>query len=145
MSSPSLDEILLKGPRIVIPSALLPEILERLHTGHQGIVKCRESAKCSVWWPGLSRQLQELVENSEECSKQRNNCAEPLVPSVLPERPWQKVGADLFEWQGTSFLIVVDYFSRYVETPKLPSTTSAAVITPQVYLRSPWHSRDAGE
>ena len=51
------------------------------------------------------------------------------MPCVLPKRPWQKVGADLFEWQGTSFLIVVDYFSHYIEMPKLPSTTSAAVIT----------------
>ena len=31
--------LLLRGCRIVIPSALRPDMLKRLHTGHQGIVK----------------------------------------------------------------------------------------------------------
>ena len=31
--------------------------------------------------------------------------------------------------KGATFLLVVDYFSRYVETTKLASTTSSAIIT----------------
>lgn len=48
---------MLKGTRLVIPSALRNDI----HEGHQGIVKCRERASQRVWWPGLSQQLNELV------------------------------------------------------------------------------------
>ena len=37
--------ILLKSSRIVIPSSLRLEVLDKQHEGHQGITKCRERAK----------------------------------------------------------------------------------------------------
>ena len=48
--------------------------------------------------------------------------------SQLPEYPWQIAGTDLFEIDGTHYLLIVDYFSRYPEVIQLTSTTSAAVI-----------------
>jgi len=50
------------------------------------------------------------------------------MTSQLPEYPWQVVGTDLFEIDGTHYLLTVDYFSRYPEVNKLTSTTSATVI-----------------
>ena len=52
------DGLLMRGSRIVIPSYLRQDMLHRIHEGHQGIVKCRERARHSVWWPGLSAQLE---------------------------------------------------------------------------------------
>ena len=42
------DGLLLYGSRLVIPSSLRFEILNRLHEGHQGITKCRLRAQQSV-------------------------------------------------------------------------------------------------
>jgi len=50
--------------------------------------------------------------------------AEPLMPTL----PWQKVGVDLFEYKK-SYIIIIDYFSRFIEIAKLTSTSSTAVIT----------------
>ena len=36
-----VNEFLLYKSRIVIPSALCQDVLDKLHEGHQGIVKCR--------------------------------------------------------------------------------------------------------
>ena len=55
------------------------------------------------------------------------------IPSELPDRPWQKLAADVFELKGQLFLLVLDYFSRYVEVAKLSHTTSPDVV---VHLKS---------
>ena len=47
------NELLMRNSQIVIPKSLQPEILQKLHNGHQGITKCRECARNSVWWPGI--------------------------------------------------------------------------------------------
>ena len=79
--------LLLKGTRLVISTTMRLDILDKLHKGHLGITKCRERAKRSVWWPGLSRQLEDMIQNCSVCIKERSNKAEPLIPSVLPDRP----------------------------------------------------------
>ena len=125
--------LLMKGNRLVIPVSMRLDVLDKLHEGHQGITKCRERAKTSVWWPGLSKQLEELVNNCSTCIKERVNRPEPVIPSELPDRPRQKLAADLFELKGQTFLLVVDYFSRYVEVAKLTRTTSPDIV---VHLKS---------
>ena len=57
------EGLLLYRTRLVIPVELRKNILSKIHDGQQGIVKCRALAKCSVWWPGLSQQIQSMVEN----------------------------------------------------------------------------------
>ena len=121
--------LLLKGERLVIPTSMRLDILDKLHAGHLGISKCRERARCSVWWPGLSKQIEQLVQNCSICIKERSNRSEPLIPSVLPDRPWQKLAADMFQLNGQSYLLVVDYFSRYPEVALANKTTSSDIIT----------------
>ena len=120
--------LLLRGSRIVIPTALQKEILMKLHTGHLGITKCQERAKQSVWWPRIGKHIEEEVQKCLVCSQFRQQNVEPLLPTNFPDYPWQKVAADLFTWKGTKFLILVDYYSRYIEMSKLSSTTSSSVI-----------------
>ena len=43
--------------------------------------------------------------------------------------PVGKIGADLFELDKTSYLIVVDYFLQFPKVIRLKSTTSKSVIT----------------
>ena len=85
------DNIRFKGTRIGIPHSLQNEILNRVHHSHQGLVKCRESARSSVWWLGLSSQLEAVVTNCQKCFENTNDHAEPLLPTEFPKRPWQKV------------------------------------------------------
>ena len=59
--------LLLKDQRIIIPSSLRLDILDKIHAGHQGIRKCRERARDSVWWLGLSKQIEDVVTTYTTC------------------------------------------------------------------------------
>ncbi|VDI44154.1 Hypothetical predicted protein [Mytilus galloprovincialis] len=95
-----IGNMLLKADRLVIPRSLQDEILERLHDGHQGIVKCRERAKSSVWWLGMSTMIENMVKRCKKCIENANDHAEPLLQPEFPKRPWQKLASDLFELKG---------------------------------------------
>jgi len=45
--------------RLVVPAACRPKILEHLHAGHLGIDKVLRRAKQAVWWPSISRDVDE--------------------------------------------------------------------------------------
>ena len=117
--------LLLFQSRVVVPQKQQADILDRLH---QGIDKCRALARKSVWWPGLSKQLGEKIQKCPSCEKERVLHPEPLQPTKTPDYPWQRVGIDLFEWKGHQYLIIVDYYSRWIEIAHLPQITSSAVI-----------------
>ena len=51
-----------------------------------------------------------------------------MISHEIPDRPWQTVGTDLFDWDGSSFVLIVDYYSRFVEIEWLQNTRSATVI-----------------
>ena len=123
------DGLLFFGKRLVIPQSLQEETMQSLHQGHQGIQRCQLRATSCVWWPGISKDLERFVKQCLVCTKRSVPRKEPMIPSELPTYPWQKVGTNLFELKGATFLLVVDYFSRYVETTKLASTTSSAIIS----------------
>ena len=122
------NELLMKGCRIVIPAPMRKEILDQLHTGHQGITKCRERAKQSVWWPGIGKQLADLIQACPECCRERLQPATPLQPSEFPSLPWETVATDLFYWKGSTYLLVGDYLSRFIEIARLSSDDSSEVI-----------------
>ena len=46
----------------------------------------------------------------------------------LPERPWQLIATDLFILEKVTYLLVVDYYSRYVEVVALPKSTNSLTI-----------------
>lgn len=123
------SNLLLYNLRIVVPKSLQQETLQRIHSGHLGVEKCKKRVATSMWWPGVTQQVTQQVLNCQVCAKENRQGKEPLMTSTLPKYPWQVVGTDLFELNKTSYLLVVDYFSRYPEIVKMSSTTSASIIS----------------
>ena len=123
-----VDGLVIFNNRNVVPVSQRKDILHKLHETHQGLHKCRQNAQATVWWPGLSKELKELVDACRECRANRPVRQEPLRPTELPKRPWQKLGADLCALQGKDFLVVTDYYSLWLEVRQLHSTTASSVI-----------------
>ena len=49
-------------------------------------------------------------------------------PKNQPDRPWAKIGSDLFEFNGAHHLLSVDYYSKWIESAKLGNLNTNNVI-----------------
>jgi transposase InsO family protein len=124
-----VDGIILKGTCIVIPRELRSDMLTKIHIGHMGIEKSKKRARELLFWPGMSKHINDIVSNCPIClDSQNKNQKEPLNSSEIPDGPWQVVGTDLFTWNHADYVIVTDYYSRFFEIGKLENTRSATVI-----------------
>ena len=124
------DGILLRSQRVIIPSSMRRELVQKVHAGHMGINSCLRRARELIFWPGMSTQIRQFVQSCPVCAtysdKQQQ---ETLWRHEIPHRPWQKVGTDLFEIKGRHYLVTVDYLSQFFEVDYLPDTTSQTVVT----------------
>jgi|UniRef100_A0A2S2R0U0 transposase InsO family protein len=77
----------------------------------------------------MNKDIEEVVNRCQICLKYRKtNTKEPLECSDVPEKPWQVVGTDLFYFQGKNYVMLVDYFSKFVEFVMIPKLTSLNTI-----------------
>ena len=74
---------------------------------------------------GLVLKGSRIVVPASMCNKhQPAQTKLPIMQPDLPTRPWEKLGTDIFEFNGKKYLMVFDYYSRF---PAIPyATTSQA-------------------
>ena len=105
--------MLLKGPRLIIPGELQEEYLSRLHEGHLSASKVQENAKQHMYWTGIDADIEDYTKRCQECIKRFQVPKEPLQPHDIPEGPWRKLGIDYFTFDGNSYVLICDYFSKF--------------------------------
>ena len=49
--------------KVSVLNKLQGRILEELHMGNIGILRMKALAKSRVWWPGVKKQIEEMVQN----------------------------------------------------------------------------------
>ena len=104
-------------------------MLASIHEVHLGIQKCMQRGRQSFFWPSMSSEIKDLLIKCQTCLKY--HCAhqkEPLIPYEVPELLWQRIAADLFQLGGEDYLLVIDYFSKYVVLARLEDNTSSPEV-----------------
>ena len=134
-----IDGVLLKGKRVIVPSSLRAEMLDRIHEGHMGREKCKRRAREHVYWPNMNQDIDSLVEKCGTCQSMRYaQPREPLLAHDKGDAPYEKVGCDLFYFQNKTYLIVTDYYSHYPEIALLSSESSSQVIVKMKSIFARW-------
>lgn len=119
----------MKNNQIIIPSKLQRYVLSKIHEGHFGINRCQSMARASVYWPGMNNDIFNLVSSCEICLKHSNsNPKMELMPHEIISIPWYKVGSDIFEYKKKKYILVVDYFSKFIEVEMLPNGYSSTQV-----------------
>jgi len=111
----SVDGIILYAGRIVIPTSLRKEVLECLHSAHQGVVGMKARAQSTVYWPGLSNAIATRRAQCKTCNSiAPSQPAEPLQPSPAPSYPFEMTVADYFVLKGITYLVYADRYTGWV-------------------------------
>jgi hypothetical protein len=123
------DGLLLRGERLIVPRTLRTAMLTKIHENHLGIEKCKRRARDILYWPGMNDQIAQMVSRCETCTKYRNKQQkEPMRGHEIPDRTWQKVSMDLFQFGKDTYIVITDYYSKFFEVSKLTSVTASATI-----------------
>ena len=76
----------------------------------------------------MGTELKEYISKCDVCLAHRASPGkEPILQHVIPERPWAKVGVDLCELNGRTLLVIVDYFSNFIEVDRINKATTSGV------------------
>ena len=111
----SVDGVILYKDRIVIPTPLRRNVLATLHSAHQGVTSMLARADSSVFWPGITTEIQKQRDHCNDCN--RNAPSQPNAPPttpILPLYPFQCICADYFKYKGNNYLVIVDRYSNWI-------------------------------
>ena len=84
----------------------------------------------SVYWPGFRKDIEDTRKRCQSCNLYApSNPSMPLIAEPdMPEFPFQMVCSDFMEWQGHSYLVMVDKYSNWVSLFKLKKDDSKNLI-----------------
>lgn len=114
------DDILFLNDRIMVPMAMKRKMLSQLHESHFGIVKTKKRAKKALYWANMDSDIENMINACETCQLNApKNQKEPLISHSIPDKPFVKLACDIFEFKCKDYLVVVDYYSKWIELKQL--------------------------
>ena len=124
------DNIILWGNRVIIPRSLRKEMLKELHHNHPGIVRMKGLARMHMWYPGINKDIENVVQRCENC-QMTSNCPASSVP-----HPWnqtskamERVHIDYIgPYHNNYILLMIDAHSGWIEAQKGITPNTCATI-----------------
>ena len=120
--------IVAKGQKILVPQSLRSEVLEGLHSAHQGVTGMAANANQRLFWPGFNADLNMTRAQCGRCNERApSQAAEPLLPPEEPDFPFQQTVTDFAEVGAKHYLIYADRYTGWVEVACMPDGKSKTV------------------
>ena len=87
-------------------------------------------ARSHVWWPGMDKQIENLVQSCQACQSTRNQPpVVPLHPWPWSTSPWERIDVDFAgPILGSMFLVLVDSHSKWMEVEPMETTTTERTV-----------------
>lgn len=125
------DGLLIKGHMIVLPRTLRLRAIRIAHATHMGKTSTISLLKQYVYWPGLTADVENVLNQCEECKIMRDHHqAAPMKRVEIPDGPWEHIAIDFYDAPsiGAKLLVVVDYFSRFLIVKEMKSGSEASKL-----------------
>ena len=135
-----LNQRLLGLPHfLVIPKSIQQQLLSWAHdhptAGHGGREKTIYRLSNRVYWENMRKDVSNYVQSCQSCQKYKysNQASSTPLQMHMVREPWHTIGVDIMgpfpvtQRQKQYLLVVVDYFTRWVELFPLRTTTSTNI------------------
>ena len=125
-----IDGCLLRGSRVIIPPQGREYVLSQLHDTHPGISRMKGLARSYVWWPGLDKDIENVVKHCNTCQTHLPTPPQTIIhPWEYPSTPWTRVHVDhAGPFLGKYFFLLIDAYSRWMEVHIVNSTSAESTI-----------------
>ena len=119
----TLNGVIMKDNRIVIPPSLRQEVLNSLHAAHQGTTAMNERAKSTIFWPGITNDINETRERCGACNKiAPSQPRPPPIEPWIPTTPFEGIACDYFLFCGWYYFVAADRLSGWTEQSRMKAT-----------------------
>ena len=123
----AFDGALLYNDRVIIPPSLRHSILSTLHSAHQGISGMHRNTQDSVFWPGITVDIEAVRRACRFCDKIAPSQAKlPPVEPLIPTTPFESIVADYFEFESFYYLVIADRLTGWPEVYRIKVGTEEA-------------------
>ncbi|XP_046748852.1 uncharacterized protein K02A2.6-like [Diprion similis] len=126
-----VDDIIVRGTRIILPKSLTGKALQLAHEGHIGMVGMKQRLRTKVWWATVNKDVEQWCKSCHGCQLVgAPDPPEPMTRRKLPTRPWEVISMDFMGPlpSGHNILVVVDYYSRFFEIELMKTITADKLI-----------------
>lgn len=126
-----VDNILLKGHRVVMPAKLQDAALKIAHLAHQGVQKTKALANSKIWFPRINKKIENLVKNCRVCAENTpDRTPRQSIPVHIAPGPWNTVSLDFFgPLKGHRYwFVLIDDYTHYPVVWEVSSTSASVVI-----------------
>ncbi|XP_067399163.1 protein NYNRIN-like [Emydura macquarii macquarii] len=128
-------------PVVVLPQCLRKELVQLAHNqGHFGPDKVLARVREIAWWPGMTKDIQQVSDNCLQCVV--NNPDPKVLKGPLKHQPivgpWHRIQIDYIgplptTGRGMKYaLVVIDSFSKWIEV--YPTRNNTAITTAKKLL-----------
>ena len=80
-------------------------------------------------WPKISEDIHNFVDKCDPSNSTKpKNQKKPMIMLPIPERPWQILSTDVFEWDNKLYSVLVYSYSGWFEIDPIKDMTSDTVF-----------------
>ena len=128
----TLEGIILREERVIIPESLTDQVINLAHQGHLGIMKTKNLIRTKVWFPELDIKVENKIKNCLACQacEPTSHKLTPLKMSSMPSVPWEEISVDFFgpiQSSSEYLLVIQDDYSRFPVVPCVFSLKSPVI------------------
>ena len=92
-------------------------MLKQVHEGHFGMDKCKMRMSNCCYWPNVNKEIEEMIKNCptwlEFAPAKPKTKKKDMLHHEVSSTLWTKLATDIFHLQGTNYLSMVDYTSKF--------------------------------